>query len=539
MEASADGSRARRTWLLADDEAREGPALAVWGDEPLPEWIQSSQIKEILKQDAKDKVCQDKEPGVYKPIGPIDLNRTAGPAVLWGLVTLVGLTYFLAALPVVGTYIARCPAEERSNNFATYPEILLWIIFFMPLTVMILVAQWKTMTYLCVPMVQQIRHDRAEEGTPWRFEYWFAFNSVMTVFNLLDQMTNALFTAKTWATRHCYGYQFIQNIWSETVSQSLAARILMLDKVGLDFAEFAAAAYFIQLVVQPVVALAFSAPVLWQSRRSPGEDHRRGLPVDYDIVMDRSAHVATYKTSSDDSFNPEDRTTHRDAAAVLAEVNRMEAVGALDMAYRTALCKHLAHDLKVQLRAHSLSHEDRAEHVYKCLDECLEIAIAATGRGVARFCLRGLLQNAVQVNLQVSMAAISKTVLKGGMDTFNMFSIGITIVSMFGDVPDIMAVFNFARNIAKKVDVHVREHEQLEARLASKVNTLRWRVIRLQIYAVLYGLLAALALMKLGSAFFCKYGTWNLTSLDKNWGCADVPEDYNATVCPVGEYLCK
>lgn len=496
---SSRSSRELENPLLSEeDNQRENEDLTIWGDEPLPGWIKDNAIKQILEHDRKEQHFE-----------PVDLNRTAGPAVLWGFSTLVGLTYFLGALPVVGTYIARCPAEERSNEFANYPEVLLWIIFFLPLMCMILVAQWKIMTFVFVPMAMQIRKYRVDEAKPWPFNAWFCIFSVMAVFNLLDQMTNALFVSKTWATRHCYGYQFIEHTWQETLRESLVCRIFLLDKLGLDFAEFSLATYVIQLIVQPIVGLVYSMPVWYQDVRQETADHCRGLPVNYNVVVRRGGHTAEYKTLSDDAGNEEDLTTHSSAAVILAEVNRMEAVVSQDMAYRMALCKQLQTKLKEKLHEVG-SGEGAFEAKKETFDKCLEIAIAAAGRGIARFCLRGLLQNAVQVNLQVSMAAISKTVLKGGIDLFNAFSISTTVISMFFDVPDIQETFNFATNVMTKVEQQFQGHdgERLKEALERKVDSLRWRIWRLQLYAVLYCLLAALALMKLFFAVFvCKYGT--------------------------------
>mmetsp|Transcript_64002 Transcript_64002/g.187250 ORF Transcript_64002/g.187250 Transcript_64002/m.187250 type:complete len:543 (+) Transcript_64002:60-1688(+) len=512
--------------------------LAKWGDTPVPRWIQATAVRHIIQEEAKEHYYE-----------PIDLNRTAGPAVQWGLSTLVGLTYFLGCLPVVGTYIARCPSKQGSREFAQYPEVLLWIIFFAPLTCMIVVAQWKMCCYTLVPMLQQIRRNRVneEDRKTYPFAAWYLVFNVLTVFNLLDQMTNALFTSKTWATRHCYGYQFIKQRWQDTIADSFAMKLLFIDKMGLDFAEFTACAYVLQLIIQPAIAAVYSLPVWWNERRSEGEECGRGLPVSYNVVRHRRDHIAEYKTLSDNQFDENDLTSHASAAVVLAEVNRMEAVVALDLDYRKALCKQLTVNLVEKLRNLRAQGNDRQailEAKRKTCDNGLEIAIAATGRGMARFLLKGLVQNAVQVNLQVSMAAISKTTLDEGIDLFNAFSIGLTIISMFGDIPDILSVFSFANKVLAEVgtqcDGEGPEGEQLKEALSEKIGSLSCRLTRLKIYGVLYMLLALMALMKLVFAVgICRYGTWNASSIADNWGCTAKPLVSNFTSCPVAEYVCN
>eukprot|EP00413_Alexandrium_margalefii_P030935 CAMPEP_0204555092 /NCGR_PEP_ID=MMETSP0661-20131031/28578_1 /ASSEMBLY_ACC=CAM_ASM_000606 /TAXON_ID=109239 /ORGANISM="Alexandrium margalefi, Strain AMGDE01CS-322" /LENGTH=510 /DNA_ID=CAMNT_0051562179 /DNA_START=78 /DNA_END=1610 /DNA_ORIENTATION=- len=509
--------------MAAEDplrEVRENENLAKWGEAPVPHWLIDEHIAQILKHD------EDK--GVFEPMS---LDRTCGPAVVWGFTSLVGLTYFLAALPVVGTYIARCPAVEKSYGFATYPELLLWIIFFAPLTCIVLAAQWKITTFVLVPMVQQIRKHKVHDADkPLPINAWFIVGSAFTVFNLLDQMTNALFTAKIWATRHCYGYQFIEHTWQETLGQSKA--LFWIKGLGLDFACFTAGAYFIQLIVQPIVALCYSVPISnfpWNT--------------DYSIITDAEKQVAHYKTLSDNPCDTNDRTTHSSAAVVLAEVNRMEVVVAEDLHYRKALCKSLQVDVMAKLHEPGASQEDINNAKYESCDKALEVGIAATARGLARFTLRGLLQNAVQVNLQVSMAAISKAVSgPDGVDLFNAISIGVTIVSMFFDVPDIYASLHFSQEVMNQVDAVCQkdQDETLRRSLQRKLNHMWWLVLRLWIYGFIYAGLAFLALMKLVMAVgVCEDGTWNLTSFfDGHWGCTKVLPPTNLTVCPVGEYLC-
>eukprot|EP00411_Alexandrium_monilatum_P026665 CAMPEP_0175336550 /NCGR_PEP_ID=MMETSP0095-20121207/3868_1 /TAXON_ID=311494 /ORGANISM="Alexandrium monilatum, Strain CCMP3105" /LENGTH=501 /DNA_ID=CAMNT_0016633907 /DNA_START=60 /DNA_END=1565 /DNA_ORIENTATION=- len=494
--------------FLLEEDVRKNEDLVRWGNSELPSWIQDERIHRILRNE-----------GHFKPI---QLAKTAGPAVLWGWSTLAGLTYFLAALPIVGTYIARCPSSPTSVEFATYPEVLLWIIFFLPLTVIVLVAQWKVATFTFAPMIMTIRKHKMDTDQPWPFNLWFSVMSLMTVFNLLDQMTNALFAAKTWATRQCYGHRFIQRVWKDTLHQSFVCRMLKIDCLDLDFAQFTVAIYFFQLIVQPAMALLYSVPIA-------------GRPVNYAVITDQSGKIAQYKTFSDDFNNPDDMTTHDAAAVILAETNRMEVVVANGDRYRKAeFSGYVRHLQKSDHPGTELSKRGG-----QILDKSLEAGLLATGRGIARFSMRGLLQNAVQVHLQVTMAAISKTVLagEGGMDYFNAFSIGITIIAMFLDIPDMTATYSFTVNVLKEVERYPLESMQHQG-LKKKVSILRWRALRLKVYGFLYAGLALLAFVKLVMAVgVCKYGTWNLT-FNSDWGCADVTYPQNLTACPVGEYLC-
>merc|ERR550532_2573826 len=103
--------------------------------------------------------------------------------------------------------------------------------------------------------------------------------------------------------------------------------------------------------------------------------------------------------------------------------------------------------------------EDEDEKIHR-MEEALEVGLAILARSAARFALKGLLQNCFQVNLQVSMQAISKAAMPDHFDFFNGVNLGVTMFAVFLDIPDMISIFMFIGWLQNEVKNHVREGEE-------------------------------------------------------------------------------
>lgn len=483
-----------------------------FGNEELPAWMEDHLLKVIRKREGDE--------------ARIDLNRTAGPALLWGFASLIGLTYFMTALPVIGFYIARCHSDENYDGFAKYPEIILWLIFFLPLAAIVLAAQWKSSTFLLVPMLQEIQSRNSSSAARARlltFRLWYLAMCAFTMFNLLDQMTNALFAAKIYATKQCNGYNKIQEFWEVALQKSVPSimrGVLFLDY--LDFADITVVIYIIQLFVQPIYALIFSWPLNIKA-------------INFKVQLDSNVEPPKFKTISDENENEKDLTDFKSAVMVLAEVNRMEALVSFDLDYRESMIERLMEEA---------DQCEEPQHKLKIIEEALEVGLAILARSAARFALKGLVQNCLQVNLQVSMQAISKASMPDHFDFFNGVNLGVTMLAVFLDIPDMIQVFGFVHWLQNEVATHVDEAAEHFEEVQARIDTMKWRFTRIKIYAVLYVLMAGYALTKLYMALVvCESGEWNMS--DVSWssnGCVafelgDIQT--HAWQCNVSEYQCR
>lgn len=548
----------------------------------LPKWNKTEKLP-LLAYQAFDRLVENCFHKVYTTGGQdhegVELNRTVGPAVLWGMAAMFGLTYYLTALPIVGYYIARCPASDgdNQNGFVESPDILLWLLFFFPLATMVHMIEWKCATLALAPMLDFLRRhgkkEKEDKEFAWvicparygnqriPFRIWYYTYALMSVGNLLDNMTNALFTAKMLATKNCQSYELIGGIFQDTMKVSLFAPLVAF----MDFADITLVLYVIQLVAQPVYALwnvwptAGITSVDWTVNSEIGQEGKdKAARQQYDTRADHEAE--------------EDKTDFMTAVMVLAETNRMEVLTSQDMQHRWAVytslleryqkaedgrersfcnrnCGRFVADGSTQhgnafvtcCKECAKSNGDDFQHTDLCNErqaklealaeikdeniELVEIAVGATSRCLARFALKGFIQNALQINLQVTMFAISKTVLNGNVDWGNALTMGMTCIIMLIDIPDMVGMLMFVIHIQKRT----KNMEGIED--LPQAHTLRRRIKRFYCWLVLYIGCATYALVKLIFAVgICERGVWNIPwgifigDFNHN-GCVDIQID--------------
>jgi len=393
---------------------------------------------------------------------------------------------------------------------------------------MVLAAQWKSSTYLLVPMLQEIQSRNSEKQARGRllgFRLWYLVMCAFTIFNLLDQMTNALFAAKIFATKQCHGYNKIQGFWEITIQKMFPEFLrnsifFFLD--DLDFADITVGLYVIQLLSQPIYALIFTFPYCPNFSK-----------INFGVLVDPTDKIQTFKTISDDSNEETDKTDFKTAVMVLAEVNRMEGLVSFDLDYREAMIERLMREA---------DRCDTTNEKENLVEEALEVALAVLARSAARFALKGLVQNCLQVSLQVSMQAISKGAMPD-YDFFNGVNLGVTMLAVLLDIPDMISIWAFISWVKCEIMVHVSENVAGFPRVHSRMDTVWYRFLRIKIYFVLYVLIAGRALVMLYMVLVvCKDGEWNLTDINNgNYGCVafDLPPDKTARWnCTTSEYQC-
>jgi len=169
--------------------------------------------------------------------------------------------------------------------------------------------------------------------------------------------------------------------------------------------------------------------------------------------------------------------------------------------------------------------------------------LAVVARSAARFALKGLVQNCLQVNLQVSMQAISKASMPDHFDFFNGVNLGVTMFAVFLDIPDMISIFMFIRWLQSEVSKHVKNGIPGFERVQPRINTMHWRFLRIKIYFVLYVCMASYALVKLFMALkLCPAGEWNLSDVSwNNNGCVSFDTsgiNVRKWQCNITEYKC-
>jgi len=148
--------------------------------------------------------------------------------------------------------------------------------------------------------------------------------------------------------------------------------------------------------------------------------------------------------------------------------------------------------------------------------EILKKIQAKIARLAVRFFLVAVLQNALQVNVQISMMAVSR-VVTGSIDRQLLFSVVLGLIGLAMDFPDMIEAGKLVFKIMKMLnDSSIDGQDNLGSRgstsekdkLASQCKEQLWKCkcefIRYCLYMVVYFGLLLYTLAKLAGFFLCK-----------------------------------
>merc|ERR1740129_883332 len=407
------------------------------------------------------------------------------------------------------------------------------------------------MTYMLVPRLQFIRNfNKSNEDRDFdlvvvplsclpawcrSFTLWYVAYALLTVGNLLDNMTNSVFAARVWASRNCPSGHRYQQIWDRVLQNSSIFGLLP----NCDFAFLTVFLYVVQVIIIPAYAVYKAVPrpdccggAMFD--HSTGEI-REGWSPKYHMCTKPDDHPELYLTFADgkhEGGKQEDWTDHSQALNVLEECNNMANLASQDMKVRKAMLNKWSGDELPETDDHISCRRSTALG---------ELAIDSLTRATARFVLKGLFRNCLQLNLQVSMIGLQRFLynavhaevleethvgfsqLGESVDLFNAITVLITILAMFVDMPDVISYFRFAAKVEKEAkkgdDDFIHAHQK----------TIKRMRIGLYCFVPIWIVLSILALSKLVMVFVCTSGEWNapLRFWDPVSGCISVPKDMN------------
>lgn len=454
-------------WGIADDLPGELSCVRRWcvpdGD-PLPDWAHDAAVGR-LAQDLRQQGCD-----------PPPMGCVAGPGVLWGFVGLANMWAFFLYVPALAYGRSSCPSIElagTTGGLAIVDDLPLFLVVAVVGTFS-LVLQRNCMRFSVVPQLLVTRKFDllGYSFNHFPFSIWFLFVSLLHAFSWLDMLANAEVLAKTLKTRECPGYADMTDIWDRVIEQSF---LRLVPGLGMDIGDLAIAGYVL-LLTQPIYALMCSVPL------------ERG--VDYVVGMGKGFKLQ-YKTLYDKKNN------HGAVLQVLAEACRMEAITFQDLTYAHCKMEIVLHQGK-----NGQAHSEWQFRYY-------HLAHVEIQRGFSRFFLFGLLQTAVQANLQMSLMAISKEVT-GVTDSQNMFSVILTLLGCLLDLPDGITILLFARGVFKGLD----DDLELTSDALRERGIIKRKLFLLTVCLFGYIACVAYAFLKMAGFFLCDHHLINLS------GCA-------------------
>jgi len=262
---------------------------------------------------------------------------------------------------------------------------------------------------------------------------FFVVFSIFVLLNLLDTITNGEVLGRILATHiKCpESADKIEHLWQATMGESLLLKILPIVGHKAHFYTIALIAYLFQLA-NPLYALFFSVPFDWKKGCCQDQN------VDFKIA--RGELFQEYKTLW--NFN---KINHGQVIMVQSSLARMDMINFQDTSYRIKLMELLDEQFPDPGRERGgkrFTQEEKKDH--------LTVMLGLLERATSRFFCIGLLQNALQTNLQISLAGINWAV-SGSPDDQLLFSIVMCWFATIADWPDMAETIKIMCTQYKKV----------------------------------------------------------------------------------------
>eukprot|EP00927_Polykrikos_kofoidii_P036505 TRINITY_DN3082_c0_g2_i1.p1 TRINITY_DN3082_c0_g2~~TRINITY_DN3082_c0_g2_i1.p1 ORF type:complete len:490 (-),score=38.13 TRINITY_DN3082_c0_g2_i1:57-1484(-) len=416
----------------------------------------------------------------------ISLQSIAGPAVTLGFLLLRLTWNFFAILPWCIAELSTC----SKLDLAQYP-LWIWIVV-VPCLAVAMVIENKCFGFVIIPVAQVLGG---------RFKIYTKDVSIMTLslyqgvasfLNRMDIVTNGLFFGVSLKTQTCSEMMVFEDTWQKVLQQSA------LWWCPLSFRTLTAVSWFL-MFLQPVLAILEATPMHDLRQVAQGTpliyiyDHFERkyfadfppCPTKYRMHTADEAYGFAYRNENSFTMYPtftNPRGDHGSAVLSLADVNRAISLNHLRFEYTREKVRSNLDAGNDDLRGPSWGLISRE------LQRCLY-----------RLVTMGLLESAVQLNLQTSWMALHKSVTHEiNIQTAFSVSIGV-LVSM-------LTIIDCVRRL-KWVDGICREHAQA---FKEYLPEMIWLKRLIKGACILYCLALAYVVYKLFGLWYCPDSLINL-----------------------------
>jgi len=344
-------------------------------------------------------------------------RRACGPGVRWAW-RAVGNNYILFVIvPFLALSRSSCDA---AGGFAICDDLPLFALFFIS-WLCAMTCQVKCISSVLLAQLGHTREFRLNLGVAevvfnhFPFRLWLVLFLLLSTFNLLDTFSNAELVGRVLATRSCNSsYTEINTVWSQVMTQSFISKMLWFTK--FDLANEFLFLYAL-ILLQLFSALYTCVPI------------EEGVCYERVQLAEDPDRKTKYKTICFQR-HPVD---HGAVLQMLAETARLEGV-----IFQDSRCTKLG-----------VTHLNQPGNVD--LTGILVVIQAKIARLTMRFFLVGLLQNGLQVNVQISMMAVSK-VTTGKVDGQLLFSVILGFMGLAFDFPDMIEAGRLVYDLMTEVD---------------------------------------------------------------------------------------
>jgi len=416
----------------------------------LPKWIYNEKVLELAKKHAV-----------------VPMGCAVGPAMFWGYCANISVWVILVFLPV---------AVRRYSVIADgFPVYNYWIwVALIPFIVFRLLCEFKCLLYTTIPCVQVFGAFRAF-GRSMRLDFWLATSLALTFLNIFDHCTDCMFFGVVWKMYDSEA-DVLQAVWHQTMQQSIWQPLMDYTGWGISLRWLFLTSWLF-ILLQGIVPLILSTP--WCDR------------VDYKVAMKESD--PDLKLNFQTLVNADQNLG--DALYSLGEGSGMASLMNHHPYYGVHKIRQL---LAIGFKG--------------CAFQCAHVHVrGGIIRGACRLFLCGLLESVVQINLQLTILAISKH-LTGTVSLQTALGAGLSILLTFPRVLDGWQFASVAQQSKREIQqfLEYREDKGDEKAIDREFFIVNCFVVFVYIIMAVMVLNLLYAFVKLWAAFHCPNGLFNL-----------------------------
>eukprot|EP00929_Paragymnodinium_shiwhaense_P107795 TRINITY_DN74152_c0_g1_i1.p1 TRINITY_DN74152_c0_g1~~TRINITY_DN74152_c0_g1_i1.p1 ORF type:complete len:552 (+),score=77.56 TRINITY_DN74152_c0_g1_i1:17-1672(+) len=444
-------------------------------EEVLPKWAYAEEVGRLAKLPGNSKA-------------PVPMGICVGPGVVYAKWCVVLHMVGIALLFLLAGRSSGC----KDSGVAEYANWLWWPA--VPLLLVVGGLEWHCCRYAMVPYIQAC-HSFRVMNREVNFWTWMASSTVLLVLAWMDGVTDTFFTAASVASHGCDGNS-VNKIWEAVLQQSVFSRFGPYYK----YARFDV----LVLAVWLLTFLQWIVPLL-QSTPAYSED-----AVDYVVsFLPPGKHKLQFKNIfghvgvnlGNVLYSLGESTGNAFLIAHQPWYARSKLLGQL-----MGLLHESVHEGKIV----------KADEVHRPL----AILEGELERAQHRFFLAGVLENAISINLQISLLAMRMAV-HYQVDYKNLLNILLSLFSCLSRVASCRQTVTFSNDLQVLFECVLeqcmdsddsQERRDVENRLAK----IRRDTRIIAAIGLCFLLCTIYAVAKLVHVYTCPYSTWNLT------GCVDL-----------------
>lgn len=385
-------------------EILEGLKWGATNRDQVPEWAYDKEVVELAYN------IRRRSSGNWT----VPLGCVCGPAVVWAKlgVFIVVLCWLVA--PILAYYNTDCAEYDGLQPCNNIPLYFTLFFVFIPIE---LYCQFKCFRQVVIHQLTFVDQPQFLGFKFKKYPFWifFLLISSLSCLNLLTTLTNGEVLGRLMATEaFCENQKYkLEAYFHKSIARSWVSFL----GINCDFWFIACFVYALQLSM-PLSALLYATPLRFCQEylccnKYPKISYKVQFNDSYtkDIALDDIRGIEEYYTI----YHYNKKTNHGQVTMFLATLAGMGAVTHLDNAYTFGRLRESKYKISTKARW-------RKNYLHAALDPL--------HHQMVHFLFVGLLRNAFQINVQISLAGINLA-----LDPQLVFSIVVTLLSIIVETP--------------------------------------------------------------------------------------------------------